>query len=90
MSACSELESRFHRLYALRNAAGVLQSDMATRMLPGGAAARAEQSAALQVVCHGVLADPADLFGPVSDETQCAHINLRALRSLDNAIKELV
>jgi carboxypeptidase Taq len=59
MSAYTELESRFHRLYALRNAVGVLQWDLATMMPPGGAVARAEQVAALQVVCHGLLTDPA-------------------------------
>jgi len=59
MSAYAELEARFHRLYALRNAAGMLQWDTAAMMPPGGAAARAEQLAALHVVCHGMLADPA-------------------------------
>ncbi len=59
MPAYPDLESRFHRLYALRNACGMLQWDMAAMMPPGGASARAEQLAALQVVCHGMLADPA-------------------------------
>ncbi|MGH6933026.1 MAG: carboxypeptidase M32 [Dongiaceae bacterium] len=59
MSAYSDLESRFHRLYALRNAVGMLQWDMATMMPSGGAAARSEQLAALNVTCHGILADPA-------------------------------
>jgi len=86
MSAYSDLESRFHRLYALRNAAGVLQWDMATMMPPGGAAARAEQSAALQVVCHGVLADPAvaDLLDAAESERadldEWQHANLAEMR----------
>jgi carboxypeptidase Taq len=58
MSAYTELESRFHRLYALRNAVGMLQWDMATMMPAGGAGARSEQLAVLNVVCHGILADP--------------------------------
>ena len=68
MKAYSELETRFHRLYALRNAVGVLQWDMATKMPSGGAAARAEQMAALNVACHGVLADPA--VGDLLDEAE--------------------
>src|SRR5262245_31762630 len=74
MSAYSELESRFHRLYALRNAVGVLQWDMATMMPPGGAAARSEQTAALQVVCHGILADPA--IGDLLDQAEGERANL--------------
>jgi carboxypeptidase Taq len=58
MSAYQELERRFHRLRALRDATGVLHWDMSTMMPSGGAAARAEQLASLQVVCHGILVDP--------------------------------
>ena len=58
MSPYTDLEARFHRLQALRNALGVLHWDMATMMPAGGAEARAEQLAALNVVCHGMLADP--------------------------------
>jgi len=58
MSAYTELEIRFRRLQALRDAASVLHWDMSAMMPPGGAAARAEQLAALQVVGHGILADP--------------------------------
>src|SRR5262245_22460138 len=70
MKAYGELESRFHRLYALRNALGVLHWDLAAMMPAGGAAARAEQIAALNVVCHGVLADPAlaDLLDQAESE----------------------
>src|SRR5262249_20285727 len=74
MSAYRELESRFHRLYALRNALGVLQWDMAAMMPSGGAAARAEQMAALQVVCHGLLADPA--VSDLLDRAEGERVNL--------------
>lgn len=70
MTAYQELERRFHRLRALRDATGVLHWDMSTMMPPGGAAARAEQLAQLQVVCHGILADPAlaDLLDAAAEE----------------------
>ena len=58
MSPYTDLEARFHRLQALRNALGVLHWDMATMMPAGGAEARAEQLAALNVVCHGMLTEP--------------------------------
>ncbi|MEX2009706.1 MAG: carboxypeptidase M32, partial [Dongiaceae bacterium] len=71
MSAYTELESRFRRLHALRDAGGVLHWDMSAMMPPGGAAARAEQLAALQVVCHGILADPkvADLLDAAESDS---------------------
>ncbi len=50
MSPYADLEARFHRLQALRNALGVLHWDMATMRPAGGAEARAEQLAALNVV----------------------------------------
>lgn len=53
------LESRFRRLNALSDAAGVLSWDMSTVMPTGGAEARTEQLAALEVVCHEQLKDPA-------------------------------
>ena len=74
MSAYRELESCLHRLYALRNALGVLQWDMAAMMPAGGAAARAEQMAALQVVCHGLLADPA--VSDLLDRAEGERVNL--------------
>src|SRR4030095_13926779 len=74
MKAYRELESRFHRLYALRNALGVLHWDLAAMMPSGGAAARSEQIAALNVVCHGVLADPA--AGDLLDEAEADRANL--------------
>lgn len=57
-TAYQQLETRFHRLYALRGAGGVLHWDMAAMMPAGGGADRAEQLAAINVTCHEVLADP--------------------------------
>ena len=47
----------------------MLDWDQATMMPDGGAEARAEQLAALDVVCHGLLADPAtgDLLSGAED-----------------------
>ena len=58
-TAYAELEKRFKRLGVLRGAAGVLDWDRQTMMPSGGAGDRAEQSAALALICHEVLADPA-------------------------------
>ena len=55
MTAYQELETRFRRINALREAAGVLQWDMSTVMPEGGAAARTEQLAALEVTSHELL-----------------------------------
>ena len=57
--AYAELEQRFKRLGVLQGAAGVLGWDRQTMMPPGGAGDRAEQSAALALICHELLADPA-------------------------------
>jgi carboxypeptidase Taq len=86
MSAYQELERRFHRLRALRDATGVLHWDMSTMMPSGGAAARAEQLASLQVVCHGILVDPAlaDLMDEAGAEVEVLDpwqaANLREMR----------
>ena len=60
---------RFHRWTALKDGRAVLEWDQATMMPDGGAEARAEQVAALDVVCHGLLADPAtgDLLSGAED-----------------------
>ena len=50
MTEYQEVETRFRRLGALQEAAGVLQWDTATLMPKGGAGARAEQSATLALV----------------------------------------
>jgi carboxypeptidase Taq len=59
MTSYQEVETRFRRLGALQEAAGLLQWDTATLMPSGGAGARAEQSATLALVCHEMLTDPA-------------------------------
>ncbi len=58
-AAYSELEARFRRHGVLQSAAGLLGWDSQTMMPPGGAGDRAEQSAALALICHELLADPA-------------------------------
>ena len=67
--AYAELETRFHRWTALKDGRAMLEWDQATMMPDGGAEARAEQVAALDVVCHGLLADPAtgDLLSGAED-----------------------
>jgi len=69
-AAYGELERRFHRWTALKDGRAVLEWDQATMMPEGGAEARAEQMAALDVVCHGMLADPAlgDLLHEAGEE----------------------
>ncbi len=62
MTAYTRLEDRFRSLGALREAAGVLHWDMATMMPKGGAEARGEQLAALEVACHELITAP-DLAG---------------------------
>jgi carboxypeptidase Taq len=83
-SAYQELEARFRRLNALREAAAVLHWDMSTMMPEGGAGARAEQLATLRVVCHEVLSDPAlpDLLAAAEDEAldEWQLPNLREMR----------
>jgi carboxypeptidase Taq len=70
--AYAELETRFHRWTALKDGRAVLEWDQATMMPDGGAEARAEQVAALDVVCHGLLADPAtgDLLSGAEDASR--------------------
>ena len=53
--AYAALEARFARLGALREAVGLLHWDRAVNMPGGGAAARADQIAALKRVHHGLL-----------------------------------
>jgi carboxypeptidase Taq len=90
MSAYRDLEARFRRLYALREAAGMLHWDMATVMPEGGAGARSEQLAVLEVVCHETLTDGAlgDLFAAAEEGAKegagaldpWAQANLREMR----------
>src|SRR6185312_15548798 len=53
------LHGRFARIGALREALGILHWDAATNMPDGGAAGRADQLAALKVIVHEGLTDPA-------------------------------
>jgi len=68
--ATRELEERFRRLALVREAAGVLQWDMAAVMPAGGAAARADQLAELREIAHAMLADRAlgDLLARAEEE----------------------
>ena len=56
--ATDALEVRFRRLAALSGAAGVLSWDRMVMMPPGGAEARAEQAATLEVLAHDLLTAP--------------------------------
>src|SRR5690625_1567262 len=58
MSAYQLLHDRFKRIGALSGAQSMLYWDMATMMPPGGAQARGEQLAALQLVQHELLVAP--------------------------------
>jgi carboxypeptidase Taq len=86
MTAYQDLEARFRRLYALREAAGVLHWDMSTMMPEGGAGARSEQLAVLEVVCHEALTDEAlgDLFAAAEEDAEAldpwARANLHEMR----------
>ena len=91
MSAYTRLEQRFKRLNALREAAGILQWDMSTMMPAGGAEARGEQLAALDVTCHELLSAPetAELLeaaegaaaeGETGELDPWARANLREMR----------
>ncbi len=57
-SAYGQLEDRFRRLGALRDAEAMLHWDLATMMPKGGAASRAEQLATLKALRHGLLTAP--------------------------------
>jgi carboxypeptidase Taq len=69
--AYAELEQRFHRWTALKDGRAVLEWDQATMMPEGGAEARSEQIAAMDVVCHGILADArtGDLLAAAEDQS---------------------
>lgn len=54
-----ELERRFAKMYLIRDAATVLEWDASTFMPDGGADARSDQLAALRVIRHELLIDPA-------------------------------
>lgn len=58
ITAYRRLADRFRRWSALREAAYVLQWDMEVMMPTGGAVARSEQNAALDLASHEILAAP--------------------------------
>jgi len=86
MSGYIALEQRFRRISALRDAQGVLHWDMSTMMPEGGAEARSEQLAALEVTCHELISDPAmtEFFEEALEEAQGLGVweraNLREMR----------
>ena len=75
-NAYAALEKRFRRYSALSGASGILGWDQETMMPSGGAEARAEQMATLDVLQHELLATPA-----VSDELARAEADSAGLRS---------
>jgi carboxypeptidase Taq len=93
MTAYSQLEARFRRLGAIEGAISMLHWDAAAMMPTGGAAARAEQLAALRGVAHqhlttteiGDLLAEADSEKPALDEWQCANLREMGRRRLHAA-----
>ena len=87
MTPYQQLEARFARLGALQEATSFLHWDSATFMPEGGADARAEQLAALKVVCHEIMTDAAlpDLFAGAEAERELdpwQRANLAEMRRL--------
>jgi carboxypeptidase Taq len=89
-SAYARLTRTFRRLGALDDTLGILDWDQATVMPEGSAAARADQIAALSVLRHELLTDPAvsdaldaaesELAGDVSADGDWRRANLRGMR----------
>jgi carboxypeptidase Taq len=80
-----QLEARFRRLGAVQEATSVLHWDSAAMMPDGGADARAEQLAALKLVSHEILVDPAlpDLLAAAEEQNDLdpwQRANLREMR----------
>jgi carboxypeptidase Taq len=86
MTAYRQLETRFRRLGAIEGAISMLHWDAAAMMPAGGAAARAEQLAALRGVAHQHLTAPeiGDLLAKAESETRTLNdwqrANLREMR----------
>jgi len=86
--AYGSLEARFRRLALVREAAGVLQWDMAAVMPAGGANVRGEQMAALKEIGHEMLTAPAlsELLERAAEEAAAGALdawqaaNLREMR----------
>lgn len=83
-SAYDALEKRFRRLGLVRDAAGVLQWDMAAMMPKGGADVRGDQLATLKVIIHEQMTDPAmaDLIAAANEAAldDWRRANLREMR----------
>lgn len=85
-AAYADLERRFQRLSLIREALGMLRWDMSVVMPSGSSAARGEQIAALKLLVHEMMSDPAlrdrldeaETEADTLDEWQAA--NLRQMR----------
>ncbi len=87
MSPYQNLEQKFGRLLTLRDAEMMLHWDASTMMPPGGAAARAEQIAALKTVQHEILtaSETKDELSAAAEDAgldQWQSANLREMRHL--------
>jgi carboxypeptidase Taq len=85
MTPYASLEARFGRLGALEEGLAILHWDSATLMPAGAAPARAEQLAALKLVCHDILTDPRlpELFAGAAAQNDLGdwqRANLREMR----------
>ena len=85
-SAYAALEKRFRRLNLVRDAAAMLQWDMAAMMPNGGADVRGDQLATLKVIIHEQITDPAvgDLLAAADEAADALdpwqRANLREMR----------
>jgi len=73
LTAYQDLEKRFQKMAVLGEAQSMLHWDMAVMMPPGGAHARAEQMAALRVMHHNQMIDPA--VGDLLDESEMMQLD---------------
>jgi carboxypeptidase Taq len=82
MTPYRQLETLFHRVEALEEAVRVLDWDRAVMMPPGGAGARAEQTAAMRLVIHRELCAPeiGELLAEAEGEDRWEEANLREMR----------
>ena len=80
-SSYQDLQNRFQRMAVFEDSMSVLHWDMAVMMPPGGAEPRSEQLAAMKVIHHKMLTDPAlrDLLDAADamplDDWQRANLN---------------
>jgi len=85
MTAYSELSAHFGRISALSNAIGILSWDTAAMMPAGSAPNRAESTALLEVIRHGMVVEPriGDWLGEADADTSLGdweRANLREIR----------